>query len=506
MTSVADGRLAREADVGRSRSINVPALTGPIYPILAIVAIVIGIFADDGSAWSALWRPLAISMLLVLAVQLGLTLLIRHRDVAALLTLLLTLLFTSVGIVAVAIIVTLDVWLVAQRIRTGRFPRIPWRFVTRLATFVVGVVLVFSVIDAVATGPSSPSGWGPRPSPAPDLPDVYLILLDAHPRLDTLRDHFGVDTAAFTSALAKRGFTESADAHSNYNLTALTLASMLNGEQIDDLVVDPPVHGSAMVLNRLINRGSGLAPFHDAGYEIVSIPSSISEAAMQHADRYLDSGNLTYFEVALLQKTPLKDIAPALERSWLMEDHRQRVRSAFDRLGELSAERVDHPRLVFAHILAPHPPVAFAADGAAVDGPECFPSRCGLWNGGDSQPPGRIAQEAAQIAFIDSQILEAVAAIQDHAARPPVIVVFSDHGHRHDLQDSVESLRSLFLASTPGRPGIFPDDATPVNLLARLSNAYLGTNVALASEESYFAKLETLRETGLFGYLPAQGE
>jgi hypothetical protein len=189
-----------------------------------------------------------------------------------------------------------------------------------------------------------------------------------------------------------------------------------------------------------------------------------------------------------------------------MEDHRQRVRSTFDRLGELSAERVDHPRLVFAHILAPHPPVAFAADGAAADGPGCFPSRCGLWNGGATEPQGRVAREAAQIAFIDSQILRVVAEIQDHAARPPVIVVFSDHGHRHDLQDSVESLRSLFLASTPGRPGIFPDDVTPVNLLARLSNAYLGTDLSLASEESYFAKLETLRETGLFGYVPAQGE
>ena len=139
------------------------------------------------------------------------------------------------------------------------------------------------------TAPSLPSGWGPRPSVVSDRPDIYLILLDAHPRLDTLRDHFGVDTAPFSAALADLGFTESATAHSNYNLTALTLASMLNGQQIDDLVVDPPVHGSALVLNRLINQSSALTPFHEAGYEIVSIPSSISEAAMQHADRYLDS-------------------------------------------------------------------------------------------------------------------------------------------------------------------------------------------------------------------------
>jgi hypothetical protein len=506
MTSVGDGRLAPGARIRRPRSIGVPSLTLPIYPVLAVAAIVIGIFADDGSAWTALWRPLAIAIVLVLAVQLGLTLLIRHRDIAALVTLLLTLWFTAVGIFALAILVAINVWLVAGRIRTGPITPIPWRGVTRLANLVVGVVLVFNVSDAMMTAPASTTGWGKQPLATADRPDVYLILLDAHPRLDTLRDLFEVDTTSFSAALAERGFAESANAHSNYNLTALTLASMLNGQQIDDLVLDPPVRGSAIVLNRLINQASALAPFHDAGYEIVSIPSSISEAAMQHADRYLDSGNLNYFEIALLQKTPVKDIVPALERAWLMEDHRQRVRSAFDGLRNLGLERVDHPRLILAHILAPHPPVAFAADGSAVDGLDCFPSRCSLWEGGDSQPDGRIAREAAQIAYSDSQVLETVDAIKDHARRPPVIVVFSDHGSRHDLQDSVESLRSLLLASTPGRPGIFPEDATPVNLLTRLSNAYLGTNLALASEESYFAKLETLRETGFFGYEPVQGE
>lgn len=483
---------------------GLPSVTWPIYPVLSVAAIVVGIFAEDGSAWTALWRPLLISTLIVLAVQVGLTLLTKHRHVAALVTFLLTLWFTSVLFFAVAILVTIDVWLLVQRIRTGRFPRIPWSLVTRVANVVVALVFVISIVNAVVASPFVPSGWGPRSAASPELPDIYLILLDAHPRLDTLRDLFQVDTTPFTTAMTERGFTESANAHANYNLTALTLASMFNGKQINDLAVDRPAHGGSDILNRLINKSSALAPFHEAGYEIVSIPSSISEAAMQRADRYLDSGNLTYFEIAVLQKTPLKDIAPGVERSWLMEDHRQRVMSAFDRLNELSLERVDHPRFVFAHFLAPHAPVAFAADGTAVDALDCFPSSCNLWDGGEKEPDGRIAREAAQIAFVDSQIVAAVDAIQDRAARPPVIVIFSDHGDRHDLRDRVESLRSLLLASTPGHPNVFPNDATPVNLLARLSNAYLGTDLALASEESFFADMERLKETGMFGYIPVR--
>ena len=60
-------------------------------------------------------------------------------------------------------------------------------------------------------------------------------------------------------------------------------------------------------------------------------------------------------------------------------------------------------------------------------------------------------------------------------------------------------LRNLFIASTPGRSGLFPDDVTPINLIPRLLNGYLGTDHPLATEESYLVDLDALRTKG---YLP----
>jgi hypothetical protein len=81
-----------------------------------------------------------------------------------------------------------------------------------------------------------------------------------------------------------------------------------------------------------------------------------------------------------------------------------------------------------------------------------------------------------------------------------VIVVFSDHGSRHDLSDQAENLRTLLLTSTPGQTGVFPDDATPVNYLARIANAYLGTSLPLASEESYWLDIRAEGEESVFDY------
>jgi hypothetical protein len=43
----------------------------------------------------------------------------------------------------------------------------------------------------------------------------------------------------------------------------------------------------------------------------------------------------------------------------------------------------------------------------------------------------------------------------------------------------------LLLAYTPGRQGVIPQDSTPINLIPRLLNAYVGADLPLASEESY---------------------
>jgi hypothetical protein len=53
--------------------------------------------------------------------------------------------------------------------------------------------------------------------------------------------------------------------------------------------------------------------------------------------------------------------------------------------------------------------------------------------------------------------------------------------------------RSFVAAFTPDHEGLIPDDATPVNILPRLLNAYHDQGISLASEESYWTDLISLR-------------
>src|SRR5439155_1497401 len=213
---------------------------------------------------------------------------------------------------------------------------------------------------------------------------------------DTLATSYAYDNQPWLSSMERLGFSVATRSHSNYDVTVLTLASMFNGAQIPTLIPSPPDSRAAQfrALTRIINQGTDLQRFRHAGYEIVSVPSEYFEGTVVDADRNLDTGELSSFEMQLLQTG------------------------------------------------------------------------------------------AMTTAFGDLE--ETVRAIQDRGATTPVIVIFSDHGTRFWSDNRPEMFHSLLLAATPGHPGLFLDDASPVNLLSRLLNAYTTIQVPLSSEEDYW--------------------
>ena len=106
-----------------------------------------------------------------------------------------------------------------------------------------------------------------------------------------------------------------------------------------------------------------------------------------------------------------------------------------------------------------------------------------------------------EVAAVDDLTLATVRSIVTANRRPAVVVVMSDHGGRNDLSDQSEMVRSMFLARTPGHPGLFPSDTTPVNLVARLLDAYAGANLPLATEESYWTDLDDTGTHGFSGFV-----
>jgi hypothetical protein len=90
-------------------------------------------------------------------------------------------------------------------------------------------------------------------------------------------------------------------------------------------------------------------------------------------------------------------------------------------------------------------------------------------------------------------VLHAVRGILDASEKPPVIVVVSDHGghlvgsqpDNGRARDWRDSFGNLFLGYTPDRAEIFPDDVSLVNVLPRLFNAYLDTELPYSPDTSF---------------------
>jgi hypothetical protein len=475
----------------------------PIYPPLIAAAYVIGMYAASNVSVEALPRPLVVAIACGLVIQLILSAIQRNADRGAFVSLLA--LFVLMGLGVLTLI--LGTWLAAAAyiaIRRGRgLQTMPWLRATRIlnASAVLTIVLVVAngAFDGAFSSSSAP--WNvPRGTAAAGLPDIYLIMLDGYPRSDTLATNFDLDNRPFLSSMESLGFDVATDSHSNYDATVLTLASMFNGAQIPGLMPDPPkgLPAHFRAVTKVINQGARLKAFRQAGYELVSIPSGYNEGALRAVDRFIDSDQLSTFEMQLLTSggTP-RALAP-LERTWLPDQHRARIEATFAALRSLAAERAAPPKLVFAHLLTPHMPIAFTKSGGAAEPLPCFPVLCTLFTYGDEYGASKDAAMRDQIEWVNAQVEATVRTIQARSANPPVIVIFSDHGMRNLPDDRNEMFRSFFLASTPGKTDIFPNNTTPVNMLTRLLNAYTGLGAPLSSEESYWSDTRTADPSQVF--------
>lgn len=480
-----------------------------VYPPLVAVAFVFSQFGVSNVPIEALARPAIAAFLLGLAIYGIASGLMASFDRGALVATVILLVLMGLAEVAVVLVGWLLIAVIIA-VRRGRGLRlIPWLRATRILNGVAAILLVVTIAATGLEGAFNSPAVGsrvPRGTAQSGAPDLYLIMLDGYPRSDTLASKFDFDNAPFLDSMEGMGFDVAAKSHSNYDSTLLTLASMMNGRQVPSLVPDPPtsVPDQFRLATRLINQGSMIDEMRSAGYEIVTLPSGYLEAGLLSADRVIDSGELTTFETQLLLTGGTRTAIGGIERSWLPDQHRSRIFSTFEALDRLAAEHGSGPKLVFAHVMAPHLPIAFDAEGGPVEPWPCFPASCTLFSypaGDGSSISGPMRN---QISWLNSEVEEIAQSIKDKSTSPPIIVIFSDHGTRYDPSDRDEMFRNLFLALTPDRSNVFPEDVSPVNVLRRLLNAYSGSEQGLSSEESYWLDDRLATVTGLFGLQPQE--
>ncbi len=457
----------------------------PAYPAFFAITFLL---VKVGESWSPLQvvvRPLVVVLVALAGVQLLLGAL-AGRHVAGYFVSLVFLLLIEPAVAVLVLLLGIGP-LAWRSVKARRLSGIAWPELTRPLNVISIVALAVTVGSGVMGGTffierpaTALAAVGTAPA---DAPDIYLILLDGYPRSDLLHEEIGIDNTPFLADMRGLGFDVAARSHSNYGRTALTLASIFSARPVADLLPNPPasVPEQARALGRLINSGAELDVARAKGYEIVSIPSPVDYVSLFAADRVLQSPFATEFELTLTEQDLLRRIAPDARHWWFLDQHRQRILGTFQALAGMPAEPSPRPRLVFAHILAPHAPIAFGDAGEEVMLSGCEWTLC-------PEPlplPAEFrADYAAQMRYLDGVVESTARAMLANTLRPSVIIFFSDHGSR--LSGTFDSMfDNLILSYTPGKPGLLPTDATPVNLLPRLFNAYIGTNEPFAPEVQY---------------------
>lgn len=510
MTSQADSAAAHSP--AESSAVTAPAPTPatprparprpwPIawYPLAVPVAFIVSIWAESLIHPVWLLRPLVVTVVAVVGLTLALSLLTGDRDRGALAAwaLVVALLIDDLRITVLLIGFSLLVLAVGLAGR-GR----PWRLgptVSRALSALGAALLAVTAVSAVQRGAVGSAIDDvrldlARPAPAtaygPASPDIWVILLDGYPGEDAAADLApDWDRDAFPSALEARGFEVQRHSETNYPLTRLVLPAMFEARHLADWPdLDPPFISPPDDARRLRHAGDDsvvLRALAAAGYERIFISSGWAHIGWRRVDRVVDPDGPDEFETGLLRAAGIGRLLDIVDPTLVEDWHRGRIADTLSRTGGLAEEARDgRPRFVFVHLPAPHPPLVFGSDGTPRNGgPGAALS--GRYDGGILRED-RIRRTFENADHVGQLAVATIDRIIAASSRPPVIVVFSDHGSEigwNDLDplgsDLVERMSNMLAVHAPGHAGLFPPGTTPVNVFPLVLNAYLATDLAL---------------------------
>lgn len=328
-----------------------------------------------------------------------------------------------------------------------------------------------------------------RPQAAGPPRDVYYIILDEYGRSDTLKQTFGYDNSSLVRYLTRKGFYVASQSNSNYLATYPSLSSSLNMDYLDRIanqeglnVID--FHGS---LGCMIRDSTVARMFRRAGYKYVSISSGWQLTDRIRSDIFKRAGGLNEFERLLVDYSMLGIYQPAV-----LESYRKHTDYQFQQIPEIA--RMKEPTFTFVHIVCPHQPFVYDADGR-------LPAH--TW------PPSGVSEGAhyrarypAQVEYVNRNVREMVDKLLTNSAVPPIIILQGDHGFQPCADPRCTETKQGRLFGYKLRSAIFnayylPDGGnkllypsiSPVNSFRVVFNRYFGGNYKLLEDRTYDVRL-----------------
>ncbi len=472
-----------------------------VFPILALRNHNL-VYVD----FSSIVRSLLIALLMAGVLWAVLTLIFRNSDKAGLITTVVMILFFSYGQVYLQIqntfkfelrhrylVLIFAVILVIAAVLILRMKSTD--ILQRTITVTAGVMVLFAVYQGAAydlnkywvnqkAGEESKqqiTTASLSEAQKATLPDIYLIVLDAHTRSDILKEHYSLDNSSFIQGLQNMGFYVAPCAQSNYAFTNYSLTSLMFMDYLENFtnMFDLPSLGESTVIQNLKSLGYTTIRFenHVSGHLTINEDIMLSRKKFLFGNFDL-TGGPNEFEAELFQTTFLKffydlpQLIPGFDVTYLdkSEDYEHFAQTHFilDDLKNVPA--MNGPKFVMVHILVPHVPYIFTPDG----------------NFKITSDP--VTGYRNNVEFIDSHILPAVQAVITETKRPLIIIMQGDHGPigRKISPEMRMSILDAYYVNAATRADLY-STITPVNSFRIILNHYFGYNLPLLKDISYYS-------------------
>jgi hypothetical protein len=249
-----------------------------------------------------------------------------------------------------------------------------------------------------------------------------------------------LDISPFIEELRAKGFFVPSCSQSNFTDTRFSMASILNLKYLDKGSGAPEVAYSGYELDRMIAENLVNKTFSELGYNIITFDSGFRWLNWASSDKFIRSPNsnlnsllksrINEFEYLMLnttlaklffdahsiigynQTTPLDDLVDAPR-----EIHRNRVLFTLDQIPQL-VNSIQSPKLVYAHIVFPHPPFIVDESGNPLN----------------NNPQDELEAYADQIIYLNSRLSVIINSIINKSESPPVIIIQGDHGATIDYE------------------------------------------------------------------------
>ncbi len=324
-----------------------------------------------------------------------------------------------------------------------------------------------------------------------DKPDIYFIILDAYSRQDLLKADFGFDNQPFINQLTALGFQVIPCSRSNYNATALSLSSMLNLNYETTLGVQASsVSSGEDPMVPLIKANQVHSFLNQLGYNIYTFENEFPGLSWPGTTEFTlpaqessISKQLLPIETVFIKNTGLNILLDS--QIGIFKQLKTTVDSPYAYHIELQkftlnklpgTANLPGPKFVYAHILLPHKPFVFDAQGNIRTDTRFF------LNGDPINDDFFRQGYIGNLEFANSQIPQIMGDILRYSQKPPIIILMGDHGYAW-VDTHFENLMAVYLPGKNIKP--FYPTITNVNVFRSILDDYFGTNYPMLPDNSF---------------------